>query len=64
MLGQVLQAGRDANTHLHQDRVVVERMARVVEEESREQEDSAWKKETASGVRPEGEMFGESKSSW
>ena len=30
--GQVLQAGREANNHLHQDRVVVERMARLVYE--------------------------------
>ena len=51
ILGKVLQTGRKSNNHLHQDRVVVERMARVVEEESREQENSAWKKETASGVR-------------
>ena len=27
LLGKVLQAGREANKHLHQDRVVVERMA-------------------------------------
>ena len=30
LLGKVLQAGREANNHLHQDRVVVERMARLV----------------------------------
>ena len=30
MLVNVLQAGREANNHLHQDRVVVERMARLV----------------------------------
>ena len=46
MLGKVLQAGREANNHLHQDRVVVERMARLVEEENKELEDRAWKKET------------------
>ena len=30
LLGNVLQAGREANNHMHQDRVVVERMARLV----------------------------------
>ena len=30
LLGKVLQAGREANNHMHQDRVVVERMARLV----------------------------------
>ena len=30
LLGKVLQAGREANNHLHQDRFVVERMARLV----------------------------------
>jgi hypothetical protein len=50
MLGKVLQAGREANNHLHQDRVMVERMARLVEEENRELEDSAWRKETSNVV--------------
>ena len=30
LLGKVLQAGREAKNHLHQDRVVAERMARLV----------------------------------
>ena len=50
MLGKVLQAGREANNHLHQDRVMVERMARLVEEENMELEDSAWRKETSNVV--------------
>ena len=32
ILGKVLQAGREASNHLHQDRVMVERMARLMEE--------------------------------
>jgi hypothetical protein len=39
MLVNVLQAGREANNLLHHDRVVVERMARLVEEENKELED-------------------------
>jgi hypothetical protein len=35
MLGEVLQAGREAINHLHQDSTMVERMARLVEEENR-----------------------------
>ena len=35
MLDKVLQAGREAINHLHQDSIMVERMARLVEEENR-----------------------------
>ena len=31
ILGKVLQTGRKANNHLHQDRVMLERMARLMD---------------------------------
>ena len=44
-LGLVLQAGREANNCLHQDRIVMGRMVRLMEEENRGLEERVWEME-------------------